>query len=214
MNKKILLIGGGGHCKSVLDSILELNEYAEIGIVDKKENLGMSVMGVPVVGCDDDLAVLHCDGYKYAFVTVGSIGDPTLRIKLFNLLSEIGYEIPVIIDDSAKVSKHARIEQGVFVGKQSIINAGALIQKGSIINSGAIVEHDCQIGAFSHIAPGAVLGGEVVVGENSHVGSNATVKQQIHIGSNSIIGMGSVVLQKIDHHTMAYGNPCREVKKL
>ena len=95
MNKKILLIGGGGHCKSVLDSLLELNEYAEIGIVDKKENLGKSVMGVPVVGCDDDLPALFRDGYRYAFVTLGSIGNPTLRIKLFNLLSEIGYEIPV-----------------------------------------------------------------------------------------------------------------------
>lgn len=214
MNKRILLIGGGGHCKSVLDSLLELNEYSEIGIVDKKENLGKSVMGVPVVGCDDNLPALFRDGYRYAFVTVGSIGNPTLRIKLFNLLSEIGYEIPVIIDGSAKVSKHAKIEQGAFVGKQSIINAGALIQKGAIINSGSIVEHDCQIGAFSHIAPGAVLGGEVVVGEHSHIGLNATVKQQIHIGSNSIIGMGSVVLQNIDSKTMAYGNPCREVKKL
>lgn len=214
MNKRILLIGGGGHCKSVLDSLLELNQYVEIGIVDKKENLGKSLMGVPVVGCDDDLPTLFRDGYRYAFVTIGSIGNPTLRIKLFNLLSEIGYEIPFIVDDSAKASKHAIIEQGVFIGKQSTINAGALIQKGAIINSGSIVEHDCQIGAFSHIAPGAVLGGEVVVGENSHVGSNTTVKQQIHIGSNSIIGMGSVVLQNIDHHTMAYGNPCREVKKL
>lgn len=214
MNKRILLIGGGGHCKSVLDSLLELNEYSEIGIVDKRENIGKSVMGVPVVGCDEDLPVLFRSGYKYAFVTIGSIGNPTPRIRLFDLLSEIGYEIPFIIDDSAKVSKYAMIEKGVFVGKQSTINAGALIQKGAIINSGSIVEHDCQIGTFSHIAPGVVLGGEVVVGENSHVGSNATVKQQIHIGSNSIIGMGSVVLQNIDHHTMAFGNPCREVKKL
>jgi sugar O-acyltransferase (sialic acid O-acetyltransferase NeuD family) len=214
MNKNILLIGGGGHCKSVLDSILELNEYSEIGIVDKKENIGMSVMGVPVVGCDDDLTTLFEYGYKYGFVTVGSIGNPSLRIKLFNLLSEIGYEIPAVIDGTAKVSKHSIIEQGVFIGKQSIINAGSLIQIGSIINSGSIVEHDCQIGAFSHIAPGVVLGGEVIVGENSHIGSNATVKQQVHIGSNSIIGMGSVVLQNIDSHTMAYGIPCKEVRKL
>ena len=214
MNNKILLIGGGGHCKSVLDSLLELNVYSEIGIVDKKENIGKLLIGVPVVGCDDDLPSLINNGYKYAFVTVGSIGNPTLRIELFNMLSEIGYEIPVIVDDSAKVSMHARIEQGVFVGKQSIVNAGCHIQTGAIINSGSIIEHDCQIGAFSHIAPGAVLGGEVVVGDNSHIGSNATVKQQILIGSNSIIGLGSVVLQNIDHHIMAYGNPCREVKKL
>lgn len=214
MNKKILLIGGGGHCKSVLDSLLELNEYAGIGIVDKKENVGKAVMDIPVVGCDDNLEALFREGYEYAFVTVGSIGYPILRIKLFNLLSEIGYQIPVIIDDSAKVSRHSIIEQGVFIGKQCTINAGALIQRGAIINSGSILEHDCQIGAFSHIAPGVVLGGDVVIGENSHVGLNSTVKQQIHIGSNSIIGMGSVVIRNIDHNTMAYGNPCMEVKKL
>jgi sugar O-acyltransferase (sialic acid O-acetyltransferase NeuD family) len=214
MNKKILLIGGGGHCKSVLDSLLELNEYAEIGIVDKKENLGKSVMGVPVVGCDDDLRYLFSKGYKYAFVTIGSVGNPSLRIKLSNLLNEIGYEIPTIIDSSAKVSKNSKIEQGVFIGKHSIVNACGIIDKGAIINSGCIVEHDCQVGAFSHIAPGAVLGGEVVVGEKSHIGSNATVKQQVHIGPNSIIGMGSVVLENIDSNIMAYGNPCREVKRL
>jgi sugar O-acyltransferase (sialic acid O-acetyltransferase NeuD family) len=214
MNKKILLIGGGGHCKSVLDSLLELNEYTDIGIVDMQEKVGMSVMGVPVVGCDDDLQNLFRSGYRYAFITVGSIGNSMLRTKLFNLINEIGYEIPSIIDISATVSKHSVIEEGVFIGKKTIVNAGALIQRGAIVNTGAIVEHDCKVGAFSHIAPGAVLGGEVIVGENTHIGLNASVKQQIHIGSNSIIGMGSVVLQNIDHHTIAYGNPCREVKKL
>lgn len=214
MNKKILLIGGGGHCKSVLDSLLELNEYAEIGIVDKKENIGNLVMGVPVVGCDDDLHFLFRNGYKYGFVTIGSIGNPSLRIKLLNILSNIGYEIPVIIDASAEVSKHVKIEQGVFIGKLSIVNTGSHIQKGAIINSGSIIEHDCQIGSFSHIAPGVVLGGGVIIGESSHVGTNTAIKQQVHIGSNSIIGIGSVVLQDIDNSTMAFGNPCREVKKL
>ena len=214
MKKKILLVGGGGHCKSVLDSLLKLNQYAEIGIIDKKENIGKSVMGVSVVGWDDDLPVLFSQGYKYAFVTVGSIGNTSLRKKLFNLISEFGFKIPFIMDDSAKVSKHAKIEQGVFIGKQSIVNACAVIQKGSIINSGSIVEHDCKIGEFSHIAPGVVLGGEVVVGENAHVGLNSTVKQQVNIGPYSIIGMGSVVLKDINHHTIAYGNPCIEVKKL
>ena len=214
MNKKILLIGGGGHCKSVLDSLLELNKYLEVGIIDKKDKIGSSVLGVPVIGCDDDLPALFNKGYKYAFVTVGSIGNSSLRIKLYNILSEIGYEIPSVVDPSAIVSKYAKIEQGVFIGKQSIVNAGSLIQKGAIINSGTIIEHDCQIGVFAHIAPGVVLGGGVTVGENSHIGSNVTIKQQVNIGSNSIVGMGSVVLHNIEDSIMAYGNPCREVKKL
>lgn len=214
MNKKILLIGGGGHCKSILDSILELNEYEEIGIIDKKEYIGSSIMGISVIGCDDDLPTLFNSSYKYAFVTIGSIGNPFLRIKLFNLLSEIGFEIPCIVDSSAIVSKYSKIEQGVFIGKQCIVNAGTHIQKGSIINSGAVIEHDCRIGAFAHIAPGVVLGGDVTIGNNSHIGINVSVKQQVQIGSNSIIGMGSVVLKNIHDSILAYGNPCMEVKNL
>ena len=214
MSKKILLIGGGGHCKSVLDSLLERKEYVEIGIIDKKENLGNLVMDIPIIGSDEDLPSLLRNGYQYAFVTIGSIGNPTLRTKLYKLLVELGYEVPIIIDNSAVISKHAQIEEGVFIGKQCVINAGAIVQKGSIINSGAIVEHDCIIGAFSHIAPGAVLGGGVELGEQTHVGSNATIKQQVHVGSKVIIGMGSVVLKNISSKTMAYGNPCREVKRL
>lgn len=214
MNKKILLLGGGGHCKSVLDSLLELNEYEKIGIIDRKEKVGNLVMGVPIIGTDDDLPFLFRDGYRYAFLTIGSMGSQSLKIKLFNLIGEIGFNIPIIIDNSAKVSGFAKIEQGVFIGKKSIINADALIQKGSIINSGSIVEHNCQIGAFCHIAPGVVLGGEVVIGENTHLGLNSTLKQQIKIGSNSIIGMGSVVLKNIDSNIIAYGNPCKEMKAL
>jgi sugar O-acyltransferase (sialic acid O-acetyltransferase NeuD family) len=214
MKKKILLIGGGGHCKSVLDSLLELNEYQEIGIVDKKENIGQSLYGIPFIGCDDDLQTLFHSGFDHAFITVGSIGNSSIRQKLYHQLIEVGFDIPSIIDSSARVSASARIEPGVFIGKLCIVNAGASIEKGAIINSGSIIEHDCQIGEFAHIASGAVLSGEVVIGKGSHIGANSTIKQQIQIGENTIIGMGSVVLKNLDRGIMAYGSPCREVKKL
>lgn len=214
MCKKILLIGGGGHCKSVIDSLGNLHEYAEIGIIDKKENIGNKVLGIPVIGCDEDLLNLYERGYQFAFITIGSVGDTALRIKLHDAVSKIGFTLPAIIDPTACVSKHARIESGVFVGKQAIVNAGAVINKCSIVNSGAIIEHDCIVGEFVHIAPGAVLCGEVKVGNFSHVGSNATVKQQVKIGESSVIGLGSVVVKDIGDAVMAFGNPCREVKKL
>ncbi|MDI6452391.1 acetyltransferase [Peloplasma aerotolerans] len=214
MNKRILLVGGGGHCKSVLDTLVKLNIYTEIKIIDKKENIGNSVMGFSIIGEDKDLPDLFQKGYNYAFITVGSVGDTSIRIKLFNMLKTIGYQIPTIVDPSSKVSKYSRIEEGVFIGKLSIVNADAIIQECAIINSGSIVEHDCQIGSFAHISPGAVLGGEVIIGNNTHVGLNATIMQQIKIGSNSIIGMGSIVNNNINNNKLAYGTPCKEVKNI
>lgn len=213
MNKKILLVGGGGHCKSVLDSLIELEQFSEIGIIDKKENIGKKILGVPIIGCDDDLPEFFTHGYKYAFVTIGSIGNPKLRIKLFNKLNEIGFKIPNIIDHSAVVSRHVKIETGIFVGKNAIINAGSNIKNGVIINTSAIIEHDCVISEFVHIAPGGVLSGEVRIGDNTHVGANSVVKQQLKIGSDSIIGIGSVVLKDIEDNIVAYGNPCKGVRK-
>lgn len=214
MNRKILLVGGGGHCKSVLDSLLNLNEYDEIGIIDKDEKAGNRVMGIPVFGCDDNLPALRDAGYQYAFVTIGSVGKPFLRVRLFDLVCKLGFIIPNIVDPSAKVSRYAVLENGIFIGKQSIVNAGAVISKGAIINSGAIIEHDCRIGAFAHISPGVVLGGGVTVGDNTHIGLNAAVKQNVCIGSDTIIGMGSVVTKDIKSGVKAYGNPCREMNGL
>lgn len=214
MSKRILLVGGGGHCKSVLDCLLELKKFTEIGIIDMNNNIGDLILDVPVIGCDDDLPQLFADGYKYAFVTIGSIGKPTLRIKLFNKLSKIGFQIPNIIAPSAVVSRYVKMETGIFAGKNTVINAGSTIHRGAIINSGSIIEHDCFIGAFSHIAPGSVLSGEVQVGESTHIGANSVIKQQIKIGSNSIIGMGSVVVNDIDDNIVAYGNPCKGVRSL
>jgi sugar O-acyltransferase (sialic acid O-acetyltransferase NeuD family) len=211
MNKKILLVGGGGHCKSVLDSLLVLDQFSEIGIIDKK-NIGKDLLGIPVIGGDDDLAQLYYDGYKYAFVTVGSIGNPEIRRRLFNKLNEIGFTVPNIIDPSAVVSHHLNMETGIFVGKNAVINAGSTIHKGVIINTGATIEHDCCVGEFVHIAPGSVLSGGVQIGKNTHIGANCVIKQQIKIGSDSIVGMGSVVLKDIEDNIIAYGNPCRGVR--
>jgi sugar O-acyltransferase (sialic acid O-acetyltransferase NeuD family) len=212
MYKKILLIGGGGHCKSVIDTVIKTKVYSVIGVIDKEENIGQSILGVPITGCEDDLQRLYREGFNEAFVTVGSVGNPKIRIKLFNILEKIGFEIPNIVDNTALISNHAKLGKGIFVGKNSVINAGSLIHNGAIINTSAVIEHDCIIEAFSHIAPGALICGEVHVGENTHIGARSVIKQQIRIGSNSIIGMGSVVLSDIGNEIIAYGNPCKEVK--
>ncbi|WP_353106624.1 acetyltransferase [Acetoanaerobium noterae] len=212
MNKKIVLIGGGGHCKSVLDSIFSMNEYSDIAIIDRRENIGKQILGVPIVGSDDDIHNLFDRGYNFGFITLGSIGNPILRIKLFDLIQEIGFEIPNIIDSSAILSKYIKLDKGIFIGKSSVVNAGSRINNCAIINTNSIIEHDCSVGNFVHIAPGVVLGGEVVIGDNSHIGANSTIKQRVEIGCNSIVGIGSTVLKNVDDNSIAYGNPCRFIK--
>lgn len=214
MSKGLLLIGGGGHCKSIIDSLCKQNIFEKIEIIDFKKNVGKTILGYKIIGTDDDLVTLFNEGYEYAFITFGNNGDLNSKIKQYHLIKKIGYRIPTIIDKSANVSNNALIEEGVFIGKNVIINAGSIIKKGSIINTGTIVEHDCEIGEFTNLAPGVVLGGSVKVDQCSVIGMNSTIKNQVSIGKNSIIGMGSNVLKNIQSNVIAYGNPCKEIKNI
>lgn len=212
MENKILLIGGGGHCVSVLDTLLNTYDYSDIGIIEKNRNLTDQVLGVPIIGCDEDLPRLYQEGFRHAFVTVGSIGNPKLRIKIFSELEDIGFCFPNIIDKTAIVSKRSKLDKGIFVGKNAVINAGAIISKGAIINTSTIIEHDCTIEEFAHIAPGSTLCGEVHIGKEAHVGAQSVIKQQIRIGEKTVIGIGSVVVHDIRSNNIAFGNPCKEVQ--
>ncbi len=207
-SKRILLLGGGGHCHSVLDSIIGSASYDEIGIIDEQRN---TYMGVSVIGSDDDLETLKKEGWNYAFVTVGSIGKTDTRRRLYNKLKAIGFVIPRIIDATAIIARDVMMDEGVYIGKGAIINAGSCVGKCAIINTGSIIEHDCKIGDFTHVSPGVVICGGSTVGDDSHVGAGTILRQQISVGKGTLIGAGSVVVKDIPDFSKAYGNPCKVV---
>jgi sugar O-acyltransferase (sialic acid O-acetyltransferase NeuD family) len=180
MKEKILLIGGGGHCKSVIDVIESEAKYTIAGIVDKQELIGQKVLGYPIIASDDDLAEL-VKTHPYALITIGHIESNTVRIKLFKQLKKIGFKFPVIKSPLAYVSKHSIIDEGTIIMHQALVNANAKIGKNCIINSKALIEHDVIIEDNCHISTATVINGGVEVKQNTFVGSNATTKQYIKI---------------------------------
>ncbi len=209
MGKKILLIGGGGHCHSVLDSVLSIDEYEKVGIID---SIAGSYLNIPVIGIDEDIPRLFNEGWTDAFITVGSVGNTSIRRRLYKMVKEIGLNIPTIVDPTAIIGNGVTIGEGSFIGKKTVVNAGSSIGNCAIVNTGSILEHDCNIGDFSHISPGTVLCGQVAVGDDSHVGAGSIVRQLIKIGECSLIGAGSVVVKDVPCNSKAYGNPCKVVE--
>jgi len=190
--KEIILIGGGGHCKSVIDVIEQEGKFQIIGIVDKSELLGVKVLGYPVIGNDSDLADLS-KKYRYALVTVGQIKSSSLRVKLFKLAVKVGLTMPNIISPRAYVSKHAMIGQGTVIMHDALVNANAKIGENCIINSKALIEHDAIIEDFCHIATNAVINGAAIVRQGSFLGSGVITKQGVKVEKNSFIKAGSLV---------------------
>ena len=191
--KNIILIGGGGHCKSVIDVIEQEGRFEIVGIVDKPELLGSNVLGYSVIGSDFDLDSL-AKKYKYALVTAGQIKSPSLRIRLFNLAIEAGFILPTIVSPRAYVSNHAKLDEGTIIMHSAVVNASASIGKNCIINSKALIEHDSTIEDFCHISTNAVINGGVIVRQGSFVGSGVITKQYIEIKKDSFIKAGSLVI--------------------
>jgi sugar O-acyltransferase (sialic acid O-acetyltransferase NeuD family) len=190
--KDIILIGGGGHCKSVIDVIEQEGQFKIAGIVDKPEFLGSDILGYSVIGNDSDLGIL-VKKYKYALVTVGQIKSPILRMKLFELAKKSGFILPNIISPRAYISKYTTVGKGTIIMHDVLINADAQIGENCIINSKVLIEHDCSISNHCHISTSATINGGVIVKSGSFIGSGVTTKESIIIGKNSFIKAGSLV---------------------
>ena len=190
MKEKIVLLGGGGHCHSVIDVLEQEDKYQIIGIVDKKELIGSDILGYKIIACDDDLEEIF-KTCKNAIITVGQIESNHIRVKSFNKLKEIGFNLPVIISPLSYVSKHSCIEEGTIIMHHVLVNANAKIGKNCIINTKALIEHDVIIEDNCHISTASVINGGVKVKANTFVGSNATSKQYIEI--NGFVKAGSLV---------------------
>jgi sugar O-acyltransferase (sialic acid O-acetyltransferase NeuD family) len=188
----ILLIGGGGHCKSVIDVIEQEARFNIVGIVERPDFLETDVLGYQIIGNDSDLVDL-AKKYKYALITVGQIKSPSLRIKLFDLATKAGFTLPNIISPNAYVSKHSSIGKGVVVMHNAIVNANASIGDNCIINSKALIEHDCLISKNCHISTNVTINGGVTVESGCFIGSGAITRELITISEDSFIKAGSLV---------------------
>ena len=189
--EKILLVGGGGHCRSVIDVIEQLGSYTIAGIIDQPDLVGSEVLGYPVIGTDDDLAHLY-GRYTHAIITVGQVRSNVIRRRLFHQLKEIGYSLPVIVSPLGYLSAHAKVDEGTVIMHYAMVNAGAKVGVNCIINSKALVEHDVIIGDHVHISTAVVLNGGVEIASHSFVGSNTTSKEGSRAGG--FIKAGGIIV--------------------
>lgn len=213
MKVKIILVGGGGHCKACID-IIELADVYQIeGIVDFPEKLHQRILGYEIIASDNDLPRLTKE-YETFLITVGQIKNNKTRIRLFEVLKKLGAKLPVIVSPLAYISRHAEVAEGTIVMHHALVNAGAKIGKNCIINTGALVEHDAVIEAHCHIATYAVINGGVRIGTGSFFGSCAVACEYINIGRHCVIGAETIMTKDVQDHSTVVGIPARPMKSL
>lgn len=192
MKSNLILIGGGGHCKSCIDVIETTGSYDIIGILDVEEKIGEYILDYKVIGTDEDISKYKSDT-NYFFITIGQIGLPNKRAEIYNFLKDENCNLATIISSKAYISKYAEVSEGTFVGHGVIINADAKVGVNCIINSKSLIEHDASIGNHCHISTGAIVNGGTTVEDNVFYGSGAVCKQGAIIKENSFIKANSII---------------------
>ncbi len=197
----ILLIGGGSHCRSLIDVIESQDVYRIVGILDNEKIKGDTILNYPILGSDADLFSLT-SLVKNAVITVGQIKTSQIRKRLYDAAKGCEMNLPLIASPYAYISKHSEILEGVSVMHGAIINAGVKIGVNSIINSAALIEHDVFVGNHCHISTGARINGGVTIESGSFIGSGAVLKQGVTVGQNCVIGAGCIVFDDVASNTV------------
>ena len=189
----LIIFGGGGHGKTVIDLVRAMGTYRIVGVIDDRLPVGSEVLGAPVLGGASVLEEWHSRGVRLAVNAVGGIGNVAVRLKIFDILASAGFSCPVLVHPTAVVEHSATLEAGVQVLAQAYVSSAARVGFGTVLNTSAIVHHDCVIGQVVNLSPGATLAGNVRVENYAQIGMLATVNLQVTVGERALLGNGCTV---------------------
>tara|TARA_Y100001968_G_scaffold263909_1_gene252633 strand:- start:4387 stop:4998 length:612 start_codon:yes stop_codon:yes gene_type:complete len=191
--KSLILIGAGGHAKSLIDIIEGNNDWEVYGLVGKESEIGGEIFGYPIIGSDKDLPKIQ-EKCKNAIISIGKIGKSNKRLSIEELIIKMNFNFPSIQSKYSIVSSNSSIGNGTTIGHGAIINAGSSIGNHCIINTNALIEHDCIIHNHVHISTGVIINGNCEIGLGSFIGSGSIIRDGVKIPSNTVISAGKTIM--------------------
>lgn len=193
----VIVYGGGGHGKAVIDLLRAAGGYTLIGVIDEGLEPGDMVLDSPVLGGDGALAGLQAAGCRQSINAVGGIGAMSSRINVFERLQKAGFNFPTLVHPSAVIEPSAKLAAGVQIFPHTYVGSDAKLGFGCIVNTGAIVSHDCELADYVNLAPGAILAGAVKIGEGSLIGMGVTINLNVCVGVAARVGNGATVKEDV-----------------
>lgn len=211
--KDIYIVGTSGFASEVTEYILDNGEYRIKGYFDINEiNHKKYKYQAPFLADEKNFHFASNDNIVIA------ISDNKIRNKIYFNLKKKGLNFPNILHKSAFISKLSQIDEGSIICPFVTITSNSNIGKNFQANIYSYVAHDCVIGDNVIFAPSVKCNGNVIIGNNVYIGTGTVIKQgssdkQLIIGQNSIISAGTYINKNVPPNNLAYGNPCKFIKK-
>ncbi len=203
----VVLIGAGGHAKSVLAALGTSRPAA--GYVDRAE----CALPLPYLGNDDDFISRYSPTQNELIITMVSGRSCSLQSRAALIERYKGCRFATVIAPTAFIALGAVIGEGSAVMHRAVVNVDTIIGCHCVINTAAVVEHDCRIGDNVFIGPGAVICGGVTIGNNVYIGANCTLRPGVSVSDNITIGLGAAVVNDLSEPGTYAGVPTKLLKK-
>ena len=201
-NRQLIILGFGGHARSVADLALACG-YKNLIFVDSNARENEHFLGHPVLATLDIIA-LDCDVFSGA-------GDNVRRQQQFQEMALLGLTPTTLVSPRASIGVGATLGAGTFVGHHAHIGPMAEVAQGCIINTGAIIEHEAKVGAHSHVSVNATIAGRSSLGTLSMLGAGATIIDGVEVGDRIMIGAGAIVHRSISIPGTYAGVPAKKL---
>lgn len=206
MTLPVVMVGAGGHAKVLLDILGEMS-CEVIGYINP---FRQSDWSDEIAYLGDDEAVRHFRPDRVLLSNgVGSVDSMARRAEIFLRFKGMGYNFITTIHPSAVIASDVELGEGCQVMAGAVLQPDVRCSNNIIINTRAGVDHDCSIGAHSHISVGATLSGAVRVGAMTHIGAGSTITQGVSIGDHCLIAAGAVVVGDVAEDETYAGVPAR-----
>ncbi len=186
MSKRVIVIGAGGHGRSVAEAILLLRQDELVGFVDDGAEPNAKVWTYPILGRTDSLHAMRA----LADAVVVAIGNNAVREKLHTQVREAGFELLTVIHPTAFVSPTAILGAGCAVMAGAVVGTEAELVEGAIVNCGATVDHHCKVEAFGHLGVNACMAGGSVLGHGAWMQAGSALGYGVQVEAGAVLAPG------------------------
>lgn len=207
-NKKIIIIGDGGHAKIVIDIIHQMNCFNIVGVTSITLEKGSNFLGYPVLGNDDILKSFSTNENLIA-MGIGGYRDNTLRMNVYEKIKVLGFKFANIIHPSSIISETAILGEALVIFPGVVINTEVEIGNNSIIATASTIDHESKIGKNVLISAGVTIGANSIIMDNVLIALGAKVISNVRVGPNALIAAGAVVVSDILEKEKVFGIPAR-----
>ena len=189
MSKTLLVLGAGGHGKSVAEAALLSGEWERVVFLDDAWPAVSAALGFDVVGKVADIARHsgNCQG------AIAAVGNNAVRKQWVALIEQAGVDLVSVVHPKAWVSPSAMLGQGTAVMAGGVVGTVSVVGKAAIVNSNATVDHDVVMEDYSHIGVGVHLAGGVKLGAEAWLQAGSCCGYNVVVEAGFVGGPGTTL---------------------